>query len=370
MKLRLASLVTLCFGLLILAVPASAGGFASVHVDSSPNEIFVDSPVTFTFHVLQHDVTPINLDHVYFESVNRETLDDLKVEAAQEGDVGHYSVDVNFPSAGSWKSVITIEPFEGTSLPTLNVLPAGGASLSPNAFPEPQAHPVAIHVGTCEQLAEPEHDLNETGPLTDKEDGAEADAAWVGSETAKVVGISESMLPISLSDLVDAPNAIAIHKSDNPGDGNVACGDIGGATTGDMLIVGLDEVDNSDDVGIAVLESEGDQTKVTIYTFISSGAPVADSPESAGKVVEINILAMADGEWMFEPASVTIPVGTTVKWTNATDIGHTIQSGDINFEDSGLVPSGGSFTETFDRPGTYFYTCGPHPWMTGTITVE
>jgi plastocyanin len=370
MKARIAALATLCFGLLVWAVPASAGGYASVHMVAMPAEIVEDTPVTFRFSVLQHDVTLINLDHVYLQAVNRETLDELKVDALPESDVGHYSVEVNFPSAGSWKSVIVPEPFQGTALATINVLPAGGASLSPNAFPEPQAHPVAIHGGTCEQLAEPEHELSATGPLMDKVDGAESQAAWVGAETANVVAISESMLPISLNDLVQAPSAIAIHKSDDPNDGNVACGDIGGATTGDMLIVGLDEVDNSDDVGIAVLETEGDQTKVTIYTFVSNGAPVASASDSTGEVVEINILAMSSGEWMFEPSSVTIPAGTTVKWTNATEIGHTIQSGDIEFEDSGLLESGKSFTETFDQPGTYFYTCGPHPWMTGTITVE
>ena len=43
MKSRIIALATLCFGLLVWAVPASAGGYASVHVDSVPVEIFVDS---------------------------------------------------------------------------------------------------------------------------------------------------------------------------------------------------------------------------------------------------------------------------------------------------------------------------------------
>ena len=190
MKLRLTALLALCFGLLVWAVPASAGGWASVHVDSVPTEIFVDEPVTFGFRVLQHDVTPIDIVGVYFEAVNRETLDKLKVEATQEGETGHYTVEVNFPSAGPWKSIINPGGFQGTALATLTVLPAGGASLSPNAFPEQQAHPVAIHGGTCEQLAEPEHELSATGPLMDKVDGAESQAAWVGAETANVVAIS------------------------------------------------------------------------------------------------------------------------------------------------------------------------------------
>ena len=206
-----------------------------------------------------------------------ETLDELKVEAVQVGEVGRYSVDVNFPSAGSWKSVINIERIPRNSPANAERPPRGRRKprSQVHSLSRP-AHPVAIHGGTCDKLAEPEQDLGETGPLKGKEDGEEADSAWIGAETANVVGISESLLQISLAELVDAPNAIAIHKSDNPSDGNVACGDIGGTTTGDLLIIGLDEVNNSGDVGVAVLERDGDQTKVTIYTFVSNGAPVSD----------------------------------------------------------------------------------------------
>ena len=80
--------------------------------------------------------------------------------------------------------------------------------------------------------------------------------------------------------------------------------------------------------------------------------------------------AGSSGEMLFDPGTITIPAGTTVRWINETDVAHTIQSGDINFEDSGFIEPGQSFTETFDLAGTYFYTCGPHPWMTGSITVE
>jgi plastocyanin len=27
-------------------------------------------------------------------------------------------------------------------------------------------------------------------------------------------------------------------------------------------------------------------------------------------------------------------------------------------------------TITFDKPGTYYYICAPHPWMYGQIIVE
>lgn len=40
----------------------------------------------------------------------------------------------------------------------------------------------------------------------------------------------------------------------------------------------------------------------------------------------------------------------------------------------GLVPPGAppitSFTVTFENPGTYYYICVLHPWMSGTVTVN
>jgi plastocyanin len=32
--------------------------------------------------------------------------------------------------------------------------------------------------------------------------------------------------------------------------------------------------------------------------------------------------------------------------------------------------SGNAFTMTFEKPGTYYYLCILHPWMTGTVVVE
>ncbi|MFC0680854.1 plastocyanin/azurin family copper-binding protein [Lysobacter korlensis] len=91
----------------------------------------------------------------------------------------------------------------------------------------------------------------------------------------------------------------------------------------------------------------------------------------------------------FEPADLTVPVGTTVRWTNGEAISHTVTSGawgEVN-EDSGLrgtqtadgmfdhalAPMGSdgdTFEFTFDEPGEYQYYCEPHLGMFGTITVE
>jgi plastocyanin len=371
MKLRISVLAALCFGLLVWAIPVSAGGWAVVHLDAVPSQVVAGSPVKLTFLVKQHDVTPINVDRAYLVATNRETGEQLNVDAQPNGDVGHYKLDVTFPSAGPWKWKITPEPFEGTSFATLNVLPASAsANVGPSGFPEPFVHPAVIRIGACGQDIDDAFPLNDAGSGKSTDGKVKTTGDWIGHERDQVVGSSETTIDAKLTDFDVKPYSIVVYKSKNPADGLVACGDIGGPLVGDDLMISLDQVDGSGDVGIATLHGDGDKTIVTLYTFVigDSLAPAAHSSEAA--TVDVNIVGAADGAWQFDPAAITIPAGTTVKWTNQTDIPHTIQSDNIDFDDSGLLAAGASFTETFDKPGTYSYACGPHPWMTGTITVE
>jgi len=71
----------------------------------------------------------------------------------------------------------------------------------------------------------------------------------------------------------------------------------------------------------------------------------------------------------FGPQTVTVPVGTTVTWTNRDDIPHTAVSTDGVFK-SKVMDTDEKFTYTFTKPGTYSYYCTIHPKMTGTIIVQ
>jgi plastocyanin len=72
--------------------------------------------------------------------------------------------------------------------------------------------------------------------------------------------------------------------------------------------------------------------------------------------------------FVFQPATVSVPVGTTVTWTNRDPVAHTVT--DVNqVWDSGLFEESATFSKTFDTPGTYTYYCIPHPIMMGTIEV-
>jgi plastocyanin len=73
----------------------------------------------------------------------------------------------------------------------------------------------------------------------------------------------------------------------------------------------------------------------------------------------------------FKPsANMTVKVGSTVRWVNADDHPHRIGFADKAFTTSTfLLGASQSFSQRFDRAGTYDYSCLIHPSMQGTITV-
>jgi len=88
-------------------------------------------------------------------------------------------------------------------------------------------------------------------------------------------------------------------------------------------------------------------------------APV---PTAAGSSITISNFA-------FSPASLTVPVGTAVTWTNKDSPTHTISAKDSSF-DSGSLATGATFSYTFSQKGTFEYSCKIHPSMNGKVVVE
>ena len=74
----------------------------------------------------------------------------------------------------------------------------------------------------------------------------------------------------------------------------------------------------------------------------------------------------------FDQPNITVEPGTTVRWVQTGQNPHTTTSYD-GLWDSGIIEggSGGTFSFTFEEPGTYGYYCIPHEaqGMTGTVTV-
>lgn len=75
----------------------------------------------------------------------------------------------------------------------------------------------------------------------------------------------------------------------------------------------------------------------------------------------------------FNPVNREVETGTTVRWENKSNEIHTVTSGSNRDHDglfdSGNIAPGGTFSYTFEDPGTYDYFCVPHPGMNASITV-
>ena len=72
----------------------------------------------------------------------------------------------------------------------------------------------------------------------------------------------------------------------------------------------------------------------------------------------------------FGPATITIPAGSTVTWTNNDDVPHVVTSDDNKMFKSKALDTDDRFSFTFTKPGTYNYYCAIHPKMVAKIVVQ
>jgi plastocyanin len=68
----------------------------------------------------------------------------------------------------------------------------------------------------------------------------------------------------------------------------------------------------------------------------------------------------------FVPASIQVPVGTKVTWSNKDYVA----SADGSTFDTKTILPGTSLTLTLQHKGVFPYYCKIHPWMMGTILVS
>ncbi|KAG0206896.1 hypothetical protein BGX28_001765 [Mortierella sp. GBA30] len=73
--------------------------------------------------------------------------------------------------------------------------------------------------------------------------------------------------------------------------------------------------------------------------------------------------------FQFDPKSITVQIGDTVRWNNADNTDHTSTSDDNNLWDSGTLAQGASFTTTFGEQGIFNYHCNFHSTMKGDVRV-
>ncbi|TAL04534.1 MAG: amicyanin [Rhodospirillaceae bacterium] len=87
------------------------------------------------------------------------------------------------------------------------------------------------------------------------------------------------------------------------------------------------------------------------------------APVTAADSSQITIQSFA-----FSPQDITVPIGTTVTWTNRDQEIHQVVSATKTFR-SAALDTGDAFSYAFTAAGTFQYTCTLHPHMTGTVHV-
>ena len=106
-------------------------------------------------------------------------------------------------------------------------------------------------------------------------------------------------------------------------------------------------------------------------TILVTGADGAPPPPEAPPLPPPPVAVSRDVsifDFGYNPASKTVPVGTTVKWVNNGVAPHTVTDRALRF-DSGLLGRGDVYRKTFTTPGTYEYFCSLHPNMVARIVV-
>ena len=103
---------------------------------------------------------------------------------------------------------------------------------------------------------------------------------------------------------------------------------------------------------------------IAIVLLLAGSPSVTANDQSSAATSEVKI-----DNFSFGPQTLTVPVGTTVTWTNRDDIPHTSVSTDGLFK-SKVMDTDEKFSYTFAKAGTYPYYCTIHPKMTGKIVVQ
>jgi 3',5'-cyclic-AMP phosphodiesterase len=103
------------------------------------------------------------------------------------------------------------------------------------------------------------------------------------------------------------------------------------------------------------------------FQAVSHRIAITDMPLEADTTTSGDHEVVLDN-FSFSPATASVPVGTTVRWTNHDDVPHTVVSTEQKFK-SPVLDTDEQFSHRFEAPGAYSYFCSIHPKMTGRIVV-
>lgn len=135
------------------------------------------------------------------------------------------------------------------------------------------------------------------------------------------------------------------------------------------------------------------RTRRDLLKTIGATATAASLGTLAGCAASGSSPTVSMRDMAFQPRRLTVAPGTTVEWTNDSDVPHTVTAFEDRIPDAadyfasggfeteraarndisgGLLEPGDSYRETFDTPGSYEYYCIPHEsgGMAAELVVE
>lgn len=104
---------------------------------------------------------------------------------------------------------------------------------------------------------------------------------------------------------------------------------------------------------------------LAVSTLVAATGRAADEPAAQpGRMAQVRI-----DNFTFNPATITVPAGTTITWTNRDDMPHTVVAQDKSFRSKAL-DTDQTFSHTFSEPGEFVYFCSIHTSMVGKVVVR
>jgi plastocyanin len=137
-----------------------------------------------------------------------------------------------------------------------------------------------------------------------------------------------------------------------------------------LPVVGACSSDSASDASsppAATTQSTSVADAVTTTTAVVAPTPTEVVPTDASGTTPATAGAVGIADFKFDPATINVPVGGSVVWTNNDPQQHTATSAG-NF-DAGAIQPGSSMTVEFPTAGSFAYICSFHPFMTGTVVV-
>jgi len=126
---RIAAVVAATAMLLILALPAMAGGWADIVADGQTTTPRAGTPIEIGFRVMQHGVTPAPWETATVRFSNASTGASFAVVAKNDDPNGHFVATARIPEAGFWTWQVTLQDLLANQTPVqMTVLSKSGVA--------------------------------------------------------------------------------------------------------------------------------------------------------------------------------------------------------------------------------------------------